>query len=50
MVVCSSLPDPASRARALSLGAADILSKAADILEIRSRIESVLVRAKRDAA
>ena len=50
VVICSSLPDPASRARALTLGAADILSKAAPVLEIRSRIDAVLARAKKDAA
>ncbi len=50
VVVCSSLPDPASRARALALGAADILSKAAPVSEICSRIEAVLARAKKDAA
>ncbi len=48
VVVCSSLPDPISRARALSLGAADILSKAAPACEIRARIESVLARATKE--
>lgn len=50
VVVCTSMPDPVSRARALALGAADILSKAAPVSEIRSRIDAVLARAKKDAA
>jgi hemoglobin len=50
IVVCSSMPDPVSRARALTLGASDILSKAAPVTEIRTRVAGAIAKGKRDAA
>ncbi len=50
VVVCSSMPDPVSRARALSLGATDILSKAAPVEEIRMRVAGAIAKGKRAAA
>ena len=50
VVVCSSMPDPVSRARALTLGAADILSKAAPVAEIRMRVAGAIAKGKREAA
>lgn len=49
-VVCSSMPDPVSRVKALSLGAADILSKATPPNELKARIGAVLQRSKAAAA